>query len=281
MDLFNVTKIFLKGPGAKNVSSKDTYSILLLEKGTCTISFDDKEYSCNNEDIILMKPQETLTIKYSGCKNEIQILWLQLTPALLKALSKDKTDLEKGFNTVPFHCAVIHSVSSVTMLVRNLMVRLIEVKNNPQEYAYEIFEEGLLSMIIVMVLRACKNYEIQQHEAKRTKFLVDDLFVYIKEHLLEDISLEVLEKKFFVSKEHMAREFKKQTGETIHGYILKSRLQLCCRYISEGLPINQVYELGGFGSYNHFFSAFKKEYNLTPKEYYLRLQSENKNLLQK
>lgn len=281
MELYTVSKISLEGYEEKTLITKNTYSILLLDKGTCSLSFDEKEHSCNNEDIILMKPKEKLNIKYTGGKNGIQVLWLQLTPDLLKTLSKAETDLEKGFNTVPFHCAVIHSASSVTMLVRNLLIRLIEVKNNPLEYGYEIFQEGLLSMIIVMVLRACKNYEVQQQEAKRTKFLVDDLFVYIKAHLLEDISLEVLEKKFFVSKEHMAREFKKQTGETIHGYILKSRLQLCCRYISEGLPINQVYELGGFGSYNHFFSAFKKEYNLTPKEYYLKLQGENKSLLKK
>ena len=33
-------------------------------------------------------------------------------------------------------------------------------------------------------------------------------------------------------------------------------------------PIKEVYALGGFGGYNHFFRAFKKEYGMTPKEYY-------------
>ena len=49
------------------------------------------------------------------------------------------------------------------------------------------------------------------------------------------------------------------TGETPHSYIVKSRLDLCRHYIEQGKSIHEVYELGGFGGYNHFFRAFKKE----------------------
>ena len=35
-----------------------------------------------------------------------------------------------------------------------------------------------------------------------------------------------------------------------------------------GLPITEVYKTSGFGGYNHFFRAFKKEYGMTPKEYF-------------
>ena len=36
----------------------------------------------------------------------------------------------------------------------------------------------------------------------------------------------------------------------------------------QGLPITEVYKTSGFGGYNHFFRAFKKEYGMTPKEYF-------------
>ena len=45
-------------------------------------------------------------------------------------------------------------------------------------------------------------------------------------------------------------------------------IDLCKKHIEAGKPIKEVYELGGFGGYNHFFRAFKKEYGMTPKEYY-------------
>ena len=33
-------------------------------------------------------------------------------------------------------------------------------------------------------------------------------------------------------------------------------------------PITEVAKTSGFGGYNHFFRAFKKEYGMTPKEYF-------------
>ena len=44
------------------------------------------------------------------------------------------------------------------------------------------------------------------------------------------------------------------------------------RYTTEEMrdemPITEVYKTSGFGGYNHFFRAFKKEYGMTPKEYF-------------
>ncbi len=51
---------------------------------------------------------------------------------------------------------------------------------------------------------------------------MDDIFIYIREHLTEDISLERLENEFYISRYHIVREFKKLTGETPHSYIVKS-----------------------------------------------------------
>ena len=126
---------------------------------------------------------------------------------------------------------------------------------------------GLL-MLLVLILRACIHAEFKQRPRSRKVFLIDNLFEYIHAHLTEEITLDDLEKQFFVSKYHILREFKKATGQTLHGYIVKNKLELCQKYIAEGFPITEVYKLGGFGGYNHFFRAFRQEYGMTPKEYY-------------
>lgn len=56
--------------------------------------------------------------------------------------------------------------------------------------------------------------------------IIDDVFQYISHHLTEDLSLKTLEREFFVSGEHISREFKKSTGITLHSYITRSRIDL-------------------------------------------------------
>ena len=42
--------------------------------------------------------------------------------------------------------------------------------------------------------------------------------------------------------------------------------------LSEGKPSSEVYQQCGFGDYSNFFRAFKAEYQISPKDYVLRLK---------
>ena len=145
----------------------------------------------------------------------------------------------------------------------------------PQEhdsFASALFEESLLKMFVILVLRACIHAEQHRAQGSRKHLMMDELFVYIRTHITEEITLEQLEQAFYISRFHIAREFKRQTGQTLHSYIVKTKLDLCCHYIEQGRPITEVYRLGGFGGYNHFFRAFKQEYGMTPKQYFRSVQ---------
>ena len=42
--------------------------------------------------------------------------------------------------------------------------------------------------------------------------------------------------------------------------------------LSSGKPSTEVYQSCGFGDYSNFYRAFKAEYQISPKEYVLRLK---------
>lgn len=90
---------------------------------------------------------------------------------------------------------------------------------------------------------------------------------YIDQHLEEDLSLETLGEQFYISKYYAAHEFKERTGISVHQYILKKRLQRCADEIKTGKPVSRICSEYGFQDYSSFYRAFRKEYNISPKEY--------------
>lgn len=236
----------------------------------------EKTGICRLEELICMKPRKRLRLESAGGgKQAFQVVLLKLHPNLLVQLSDEETNLKAGFEHLEEPMMVVLVKSSAAMLSRNLIRRQLECRKKADSMAVgaSIYERGMLSMLVVIWYRALLEGEKTERRKNRPSFQLDDLFAYIREHLTDDLTLDDLERHLYVSKYHIAREFKKQTGDTIHHYIVKARLDLCRQYLAQGMPSTLVYRVGGFGGYNHFFRAFKQEYGMTPKEYYKNLSN--------
>lgn len=248
------------------------YMLLYVSRGTSYFEMDGEMKLCSTEDVIILKPGEKSTMRFRGGRYQLQILELRVLPEFLRELSDEETKLEEGFGFVPFKVTVIHADSEASMLIKNIALKLSDMQEEENPYGQKLYEKNLISMLLILSLRACIGADRVHKSRKRRHIMMDDIFIYIREHLTEDLTLEQLEKEFFVSRYHICREFKRLTGQTPHAYIVKARLDLCRKYIEQGKAISEVYQLGGFGGYNHFFRAFKKEYGVTPMQYYKNLE---------
>ena len=252
----------------KQLFSGRYYSIVLVTRGTARFHWEAERWICSTEDLFLFKPGEGAVMVFPGGKLPLEMLWVQLSPEALAALSDEATQLEASFNVVPFRQVAVRPDSQIYMLLKNLARKLLMLPQERTQFGAAVFEHGILQMFVVLALRACIHAEFHTASVSRHHLMLDEVFLFIQAHLTEELTLERLEKEFFVSREHIAREFKRQTGQTVHRYIVKARLDRCCTLIEQGLPITEVYKTSGFGGYNHFFRAFKKEYGMTPKEYF-------------
>lgn len=250
------------------LSSGKFYQIILIEHGACDVQLEDSFFYCNTETAIFLKPNENVLLRYPHSKYGLKLLSIYILPEYLHELSDQTCNFEKSFSFLPVSKTMIHLDTRDTTLIKNLAKSIIASSHSEDAFGSQLYEKSMLSIFLIVFLRSCMHSDPMAPSRNRKTLVMDDIFRYIREHLTEDLSLETLEKQFFVSRYHLCREFKKMTGQTIHSYIIKSRLDLCKKYIETGMSIKEVHTLCGFHGYNHLFHAFRKEYGMTPKEYY-------------
>ena len=265
---FLIKRIAFSQTVKKEFFSKNFYTIILISKGSCYFELEHGVSNCNTETALLLKPNTSVQMEYRNNKKPLDLFFIQIHPSLLENLSDESCDLTHAFSFIPLEKAKIHLDTRDTMLIKNITKTTMSLLEEPTNFGHDLYLRNMVSILLILFLRSCISSDHVKLTHRKKELVMDDVFRFIRENLTSDLSLEVLEEHFFVSRHHLCREFKKLTGQTIHSYIVKSRLDLCKKYIERGKSIKEVYALGGFGSYNHFFRAFKKEYGMTPKEYY-------------
>lgn len=93
---------------------------------------------------------------------------------------------------------------------------------------------------------------------------------FIKEHYMEDISLQDVADKLFFSTAYFSRFFKNKTGENFSDYLLKIRMKKSVELLKKGKRVEDVATLCGYKSASYFSHAFKEYYGYTPKDYIRR-----------
>ena len=91
---------------------------------------------------------------------------------------------------------------------------------------------------------------------------------YLDEHYSENIRLEDLEQKFFVTRFYLSREYKKQFGSTIGSDLTKKRItgaKFRLRYSSES--IESIALSCGFKDAGYFIKVFKASEGMTPSAF--------------
>ena len=93
---------------------------------------------------------------------------------------------------------------------------------------------------------------------------VVSLLQYLNLHLADPLTIDELAARFYISKYHMMRRFRAETGYTVHAYLTGKRLALAREQIAAGTPILQAASACGFGDYSTFCRAYRRQFGQPP-----------------
>jgi AraC-like DNA-binding protein len=132
-------------------------------------------------------------------------------------------------------------------------------------FARELYQKILFLEFMIHLNRTALSGHVNylNSDAANPKLL--DILEYINEHLAEDITIDKLSEKFYLSRFYLIHFFKEETGYTIGNYITEKRLLLAKGLVQGGCSITEACYKSGFKNYSTFSRAFKKAFHTMPK----------------
>lgn len=113
-----------------------------------------------------------------------------------------------------------------------------------------------------------KTQEHKREEMASGKERLETVKKYIEEHIQEQIYVDDLAKLVHVSGQHLMRNFKRETGQSIGEYITEQRITIASNLLKEtDYTINFIADCVGCENYSYFTKLFKRFTGTTPSEY--------------
>ncbi len=91
-----------------------------------------------------------------------------------------------------------------------------------------------------------------------------EIMDYLDQNLSEEVDIDRLAEQFYISKYHMMRLFRRETGSTIYTYLTQKRLMQARNLMDGGMRATEACYACGFHSYSSFTRAYGKYFGTTP-----------------
>ncbi len=95
---------------------------------------------------------------------------------------------------------------------------------------------------------------------------IREVLAYINANLTEPLTLEGLAARFYMSRNSLARAFKRATGTTVPDYILYKRMALARILLQAGHPLGVTARECGYADYSTFYRSYRKVFGQRPSE---------------
>lgn len=238
----------------------DFHKVIIFLSGKAAYHIEGKSYYLKPWDILLVnrhaihKPEIDFSVPY-----ERFVLWIRDDIKSTELLRCFQKAIDRSYN-------LIRLDSDTQEKLKQLLYEL-EAALKDEKFGSELLGSALFTQFMVYVNRIFleKQY-IYDARSYSSDSQIEELLRYINHNLTEDLSIETLARKYYLSKYHMMRKFKEETGYTIHNYIISKRLLLARTKISEGIPILKAAQLSGFSDYTTFSRAYKKQFGTAPSQ---------------
>lgn len=236
-------------------SHSDLYEIILYLEGECVYNVDGNLYKTNPHDFIFSKPFELHMVELNP-----QVCYDRVILYINKNFFR-KHNCEKYLKILENRVPGIGNRIMAGMTDGALEECMRRIEKYSKAGEYDIAEHCVVEFLYLM-------NEVTEHEGDvyTKNERIRNIIIYINEHLTDELNLDLIADKFYISKNHMCSMFKKCTGHTINSFINYKRVLYARELCAKGQSLMQASVNSGFNSYSSFYRAYQKYIGTAPRE---------------
>lgn len=234
--------------------SLDSFLFIIVVLGSGTFNYRGKAYALKSGDHIFIDCKEPYSHE-STDNDPWELMWVHFNGVLMDHyyLYFSKKTVSIVFR--PEDSAEFHTI------LENLI--MLAVKKNTDS---ELLASHLLNSLVTRVLTY--NPEQPTKEINTIEDKIQQIKNFLDENFRKKIPLDIISDKFFISKYHMSREFKKACGITIANYIIAKRITYAKELLRfTDMQIEEIGRLCGIEDNSYFNKVFRRFEEMTASEY--------------
>lgn len=241
------SRINVEAPAAF-IHHHGTFEIYYLLKGPCWYFIDQKSYRLTDGDIALIPPGVIHKASYETPTYSRKLVFCAegLIPSSVRELLPQIPYFAASQETAP--------------LIKEIFETIEEEYSHPDAFSMDVIRMKVAQLFLLIA-----RHGQRQPQEKEESPIVERATRYIREHFPEAVTLQDAATFCYVSREHLSRIFKKETGFGFNEYLNEYRLKKANAMLRED-PKCTVAEVAlrcGFNDSNYFSRQYKKMYHTT------------------
>ena len=244
-------------------SHKNALEISLVLSGKGTFFCNNQPYSVKEGDIKIKQPGQVYS-DYTDPDDPIEQMSLLISGIHL-------LDLPENHLMQDNYAPVLVSGTWFPLL-QQLFLQIYHL-NRRDEPVTRFVQNELLRTVVSTLMALLPEKRHLKTVSRKSKSLYG-VIEYLNCHYTENITLEMLAQKFYISQFYLVRKFKEYTGMTINQYIVHLRVGEAKQLlIHTDLSIKEIALCCGYSNLQYFYATFRKHAMCTPLEFQKRYQS--------
>lgn len=265
--LFRIERVSTNTPivGRKH-HYHDTYEVYYLYSGDRYYFIKDKSYHVKRGDLVLIRPYDVhCTSSFS--KSGYDRFLINFKKSYLDGF----LNLAGGINLFECFERDIHVIKlnpQEQSYVENLMLAMLS-EYRSDNLGHEFFlKTSLVQLLIFASRHSGQMIDSSQSYVNAVHKTVSEVAAYINNNYKEDITLESVSEKFFISPFYFSRTFKRVTGVAFTEYLSSIRIKEAKRLLAKtNMSVSEIAEAVGYKSSTHFGRTFKAMLGMSPSTY--------------